>query len=197
MDVHGEDGVTVHHESYAELFHRAEEESKARGLIQGPGPCVHIPPDAGFALHALPTIGRAVNSYPYKYEDIRVQCAAIHLTLYDDPRWDAPCVLTVGDVEVDGKRAYDASYEGLDEELRGLHRNSTTISPCHVWLTFPDMHIVDVTFFIYHYYDRVPSPFTWSEYLICSDHRSSFAAELPLRYVPMLIGRDAVVPLVV
>ncbi len=186
----------MQHDGYAKLFRGAVEKSKALGLLQGPDPSVQVPPDAGFALGALSTIGRAVNSYPYAYEDIRVQCAAIHLTLYDDPRWDAPCILTVGDVEVDGKLEYDTSYEGLDEELRGVRRHAKEISPCHVWLTFPDLHIVDVTFFVYRYHDRVPSPFTWSEYLICSDARHPVAVDLPLRYVPMLIGRDAIVPLV-
>lgn len=182
------------HEGYAELFRQAEEKSRRWGLLPlgTPG---NVP--AGVtALGTLPTVGRAVDSYPYESLEIRLHCAPIHLSLHDDPRWTEPRTLTVGDVEVDGKREYGAEYRRLRQEILGVHRDSEEPYPCHVWLTFPDLHVVDATFFVYRYYDRIPSPWKWSEYLICSDPRHVLSADLPIRYVPMLVGRAAVQALV-
>ena len=92
-------------------------------------------------------------------------------------RWSAPCSVIAG-------------------TRRRLATWRSETYPCHVWLTFADMHVVDVTFFPYRYYDRVPSPWRWSHYVLCSDPRHTLAADLPLRYVPMLVGLNAVEALI-
>jgi hypothetical protein len=187
------------HDGYMDLFLAAEEKSRRWGLNLDRPPLTGQsgPPKAsGHALTALPIIGRAVNSYPYRHEEIRVQCAAIHLSLLDDPRFDLDFELTIGDVEFDGRLEYGTDYRRLRQEVRGVHRDSEEPIPCHVWLTFPDMHIVDATFFPYRYPNELPSPWTWSEYLVCSDPQHEFSQRLPLRYVPMLVGRTAVQALV-
>jgi len=181
----------VNHDGYADRFRGAEDMTRSLGLVHRPLSAFNSD-----AFSSLPTIARALNSYPYDPLQIRLQCAAIHLTLFDDPRWKSPCVLTVGDVEVDGQPEYRTTYEDLRRELRSGRRPTEESVPCHVWLTFPDMHIVDATFFVYKYYDRIPTQWTWSDYIVCSDPQHLFAADLPLTYKPMLLGRQFVVKLV-
>jgi hypothetical protein len=183
----------VHHGGYADRYRAAEDHSRAMGLVYRPLP---TPTSASDAFTLLPIVARAVNSYPYDSLQIRLQCAAIHLTLFDDPRWNSPCVLTLGDVEVEGEPEYGTTYDALKREFRPGRRTSKEPLPCHVWLTFPDLHIVDVTFFVYRFYDRIPHEWNWGEYLVCSDPRHAFAADLPLTYKPMLLGRQAVAKLV-
>ncbi len=183
----------MHHDGYAARYRAAEEQSRAMGLVFRP---LGAPAAATDAFSSLPTIARAVNSYPYDSLQIRLQCAAIHLTLFDDGRWKCPGVLTIGDVEVDEQSEFGTTYDSLKREFRRGRRKTEEPVPCHVWLTFPDLHIVDVTFFVYKFYDRIPSEWTWSKYLVCSDPRDAFALDLPFTYKPMLLGRQAVAKLV-
>lgn len=166
------------------------------------GPAFRAPtgPEVRAAYDALPTIGRIVDSREFSVWDsleIRLHCAELHLSIFaNQAHWGGPCVLTLGDVEVDGQREYGTTYPQLRQEIRGERRKASDTYPCHVWLTFPDMHVVDVTFFVYRYYERIPNPWKWSEYLVCSDPRHEVAANLPLRYIPMLVGVHAIEALI-
>lgn len=106
------------HDGYADLFPAAEEKSRRWGLNLDREPFSRRPSTTDQALNSLSTIGRAVNSYPYRHEEIRVQCAAIHLMLYDDPRFDLDFELTIGDVEFEGNLEYGTDYRRMRQEIR-------------------------------------------------------------------------------
>lgn len=184
------------HDGYAERFEEAEERTRAWGVDHGLAFDVLRGLGTDFAMATLPTIGRIIDSPAFAhftFLDIRLHCAEIHRSVFANQHsYRAPCVLTIGDVEVDGKLEYGTTHEQLAEEMGGQHRHSNSSYPCHVWLTFPDMHIVDVTFFVYRYYDQVDPGSRWSDYVICSDPRHARGATLPLRYVPMLVGEPCV-----
>jgi hypothetical protein len=191
---------SVHHDGYTDLFREAEEKSRRWGVQMGPAFTTPAGHETASAYDALPTIGRIVDSREFSVWEsleIRLHCAEIHLSIFaNQHHWQGPCVLTIGDVEVDGQREYGTAYPQLRQEMRGERRGTSETYPCHVWLTFADMHVVDVTFFPYRYYDRVPNPWQWSRYVLCSDPRHPLAADLPLRYLPMLVGLNAVQALI-
>jgi len=175
----------MHHgdEYFAALKHAAQK-SVEFGLIRG------VPdrqPEMGRAIDAFDLVGRMFNSMPYDSTQIRLMCGQIHSELW---RWlraeGVPCLVTLGDVEVSGKREFGTTYEQLELELRGALRDSSKPYPFHVWLTFPDGHIIDVTYFVYRHHDLLPVPWRWSEYVVCSDH--SFSRGVDTRYVPYLVG---------
>lgn len=144
-------------------------------------------PEVGKAADHLELVGFMVDGNPMDSLKIRLSCGQIHSWLFRNLQVaGVNCAVTIGDVEVDGKLEYGTSYQKLKQEARGAHRDGTKPYPFHVWLTFPDLHIIDATFFVYKYWDRLPEPWKWSDYLICSDH--PFAQDLNLRYVPMLVG---------
>lgn len=186
----------MQHDGYAERFREAEEQTRPWGVRHGLAFDTLRGIDSGFALATVPMIGRVLDSpllAHFSYLDIRLHCAEIHQSVFaNQHHYRAPCVLTVGDVELDGKLHYGTTYDQLREEMRGLRRHDDSPYPCHVWLTFPDMHIVDVTFFVYQHYDQVVAGSSWSDYIICSDPRHARAAQLPLRYMPMLVGEQCV-----
>lgn len=189
--------MTVQHADYAALFRAAEEKTRAYGDLQH-GLAFDVLRGTGgdFAVICLPEIGRYLDSPAlahFELPDIRLHCAEIHRSVFANHfNFRYPCVLTVGDVEVDGEPHYETTYARLDEEMRGLHRDGDSAYPCHVWLTFPDMHIVDVTFLIYRFPDELPEPYRWSDYMICSDPTHEFEPKVSLRYLPMLVGEECV-----
>ncbi|MCY1014975.1 YecA family protein [Pyxidicoccus sp. MSG2] len=175
----------MHHgDEYFDAFKHAAQKSVELGLVRG------VPdrlPEMGRAIDALDLVGRMINSMLYESTQIRIMCGQIHAELW---RWlrseGVNCLVTVGDVEVSGKREFGTTYERLELELRGTLRNSAEPYPFHVWLTFPDSHIIDVTYFVYKHHDLLPVPWTWSKYVVCSDH--SFSRGVDTRYVPYLVG---------
>ncbi len=178
-----------HGDEYFAAFKLAAEKSLKWQLVESAN--VRRTPDAGRAVDCLDLVGQMVNSLPYDSTTIRISCGQIHSFLFKALQDEGvQCILTVGDVEVDGKREYETSYQKLKQEIRGAHRDTDKPYPFHVWLTFPDLHIIDATFFIYKWHDKLPEPWHWPNYLICSDH--AFAEGLELRYHPMLVGDDLV-----
>lgn len=175
----------MHHgDEYFDAFKQAAQKSVELGLG---GSVPDQKPGMGRAIDALSLVGRMINSMPYESTKIRLMCGQIHSELW---RWlrseGVNCFVTIGDVELNGKREFGTTYELLEQELRGVLRNSTTPYPFHVWLTFPDLHIIDVTYFVYRHHDLLPVPWTWSEYVVCSDH--PFSRGVDTRYVPYLVG---------
>ncbi len=189
--------MTYEHSNYADRFRQAEERTRSFGQVQL-GLAFETLRHAGdrFALADLPEIGRYLDSQAlahFDLADIRRHCAEIHRSVFANHfHFRYPCVLTVGDVEVDGVPHYNTTYDQLHEEMQGLHRDSDRPYPCHVWLTFPDMHVVDVTFFIYRFPDKIPNHYRWSDYILCSDPRHLRSPNMTLRYLPMLVGEDCV-----
>jgi hypothetical protein len=187
--------------SYADRFREAEVRTRAWHEVKLGLAFETLRSQAeGLALATLADIGRVLDSPALEHfdmTDIRVRCAEIHRSVFANQHYlRYPCVLTVGDVEVDGVPHYETTYAQLDDEMRGLHRDSDRPYPCHVWLTFPDMHIVDVTFLIYHFPDQIPQHFRWSDYITCSDPRHRSAIPVSLRYQPMLVGEACVTAMV-
>ena len=187
--------------AYADRFREAEARTRAWHEVRlGLAFDVLRSRAGGLALATLPDIGRILDSPALEHfgmEDIRVRCAEIHRSVFANQHYlRYPCVLTVGDVHVDGVPHYGTTYAQLDEEMRGLHRDSDRPYPCHVWLTFPDMHIVDVTFLIYYFPAQIPRRFRWSDYITCSDPHHRSAMPVSLRYMPMLVGEPCVTALV-
>lgn len=176
----------MHHDGYFDAFKLAATKSAHWKTI--PSLNLTRAPEAGRAIDFLPIVGGMVDGprAPTDLQQIRVSCGQTHSWLWKNlVAHGVLCYLTVGDVELGGKREYGTSYGKLKQELRGARRGSDDAYPFHVWLTFPDMHVIDANFYIYRYAERLPQPWRWSEYLICSDH--SFATTLELRYVPMLV----------
>ncbi|RJS13010.1 hypothetical protein DRW03_36285 [Corallococcus sp. H22C18031201] len=176
---------TMHHgDEYFDAFTDAAQKSVEFGLIRA------VPerlPDLGRAINAFDLVGRMIDSLPYESTKIRTMCGQIHAQLW---RWlreeEVSCLVTIGDIEVSGVREFETTYEQLELELSGALRSSTRPYPFHVWLTFPDGHIVDVTYFVYKHHDLLPMNWRWSRYVVCSDH--SFSRDLDIRYVPYLVG---------
>lgn len=73
-------------------------------------------------------------------------CAATHYnTLMHIMPGGVPMlpVLTIGDVLVDGKPRYNVTRNSLRQLLR--KGRSRAVMPIHVWLTWPDMTVMDLT----------------------------------------------------
>lgn len=180
------------HDSYTTAFQAAAYKSAKWELIRSPS--LPPSPDEGRAIEWLPLVQRLVDSsaVPVDLQQIRVSCGQIHTWLFKNLRAQgARCILTVGDVQIAGRREYGASYQRLKQELRGVYRASRDAYPFHVWLTFPDLHIIDANFYIYRHHDSLPDRWRWSEYVICSEHQ--LADALDIAYVPMLVGGDDLV----
>ncbi len=177
----------MHHgDDYFDAFKAATEKSVKWGVLESA--IVRRVPEAGRARDHLALVARLVDSNPLDSQAIRLSCGQIHSWLFKN-LWanGAGCFLTVGDIEVSGKREYGTSYQRLKQELRGAHRDTDGPYPFHAWLTFPDMQVIDANYFIYKHHDLLPEPWRWSEYVVCSDH--PFAAGLDIKYIPMLVGR--------
>ncbi|MFA5762949.1 MAG: hypothetical protein WC931_05175 [Bacilli bacterium] len=90
------------------------------------------------------------------FRGFSAQCGAVHFCaiqqIYSTREIDMPYV-TIGDVLVRGKPRYGASYQKLKQAKRhGLGKNENI--DCHVWLTFPDMTIFDLTLGVGLAYER-------------------------------------------
>ncbi|MCE7890297.1 MAG: hypothetical protein DYH12_11460 [Sorangiineae bacterium PRO1] len=179
----------MRHDDYETAFARAVEKSVKWNLVAPVGPL--RAPNLGRARDHLALIGRSILTLGLGSQEIRLSCGQIHTWLFKNLRANGvQCILTVGDVEVAGRLEYGTSYQRLKQELRGAHRDSDHPYPFHVWLTFPDLHVIDASFFVYRFHDRLPAAWHWPDYVICSDH--PFSASLDLKYVPMLVGDDLV-----
>ncbi|MCP3105339.1 SEC-C domain-containing protein [Myxococcus sp. K15C18031901] len=174
----------MQHDDYFDAFKLAAQKSVELGLIS------NVPdkkPELGHAIDAFGLVGSMINSMRHESTQIRTMCGQIHAELW---RWlrseGVNCLVTIGDVEIGGKREFGTTYTQLELEMRGALRDSTKPYAFHVWLTFPDIHIIDVTYFVYKHHDLLPERWTWSEYVVCSSH--SFSRGVDTRYVPFLIG---------
>ncbi len=175
-----------HGDEYAAALRRAADKSIRWGLMKSAD--VRPLPEFGRARDHLPFVGLLLDSD--RYSDslrIRLSCAHAHSLLFKTLQMQgAHCVLTIGDVLVDGVPEFNTSYQRLKQEVRGAYTSTDKPIQFHVWLTFPDLHIIDATFYVYKYHEKLPEPWRWSDFVICSDH--PFADRLNIQYVPMLIG---------
>ncbi len=176
-----------HGQEYEAAFRSAAEKSQKWKLIGSVD--LRPMPQYGRARDHLSALGAILDTPEWNMNslEIRLACAYVHSELFKFLWANAvPCVLTIGDVVVDGKPEFKTSYQKLKQEIRGVHTGTDKPISFHVWLTFPDLHIIDATFFIYKYYEKLPEPWRWSDYVMCSDHE--FTKNINLQYMPMLIG---------
>jgi len=149
--------------------------------------------EEGFSIRdAKPAILMAVeNNYPMGPETLRTNCTGAHMAISQlFSRLGVPHLITVGDVLVDGAPLFSTSYQFLKRELRGSNRQGNQFD-AHVWLTFPDHHILDVTIRTYMLAEHrggpgIPSDFHWRDYLYMSDE--TWSERYTLEYRPMLYG---------
>lgn len=90
---------------------------------------------------------RFSRDFMFDVEQRAGQCAAVHLmalAVFYDMRMPAPPVMTVGDVLVDGVPRYKVTRQGLRRHIRE-GRGAGGIINAHMWLTFPDFTILDLT----------------------------------------------------
>ncbi len=150
--------------------------------------------DGPTAFDTLITIKGLVDSFPHQAEQIRTNCAGVHFDILRSILNTAPCFLTIGDVFVGGKPEYGTSVQQLKREVNGSNKGTDKIFNAHVWLTFPEMGIIDATFYIYKFHHLLSEPWKWSDHIICSGEQAS--AQLPLRYKPMLISNKVIMDIV-
>ena len=90
---------------------------------------------------------RFSRDFMFDVEQRAGQCAAVHLmalAAFYDMRMPAPPVLTIGDVLVDGVARYKVTRQGLRRHIRE-GRGAGGIIRAHMWLTFPEFMILDLT----------------------------------------------------
>ena len=90
------------------------------------------------------------------FRGFSAQCGAVHFfaayAIGAERKVDVPYV-TIGDVLVKGNPRYGASYQKLKQDVRQGPSRTGKID-CHVWLTFPDMVILDLSLGVGLGYDQ-------------------------------------------
>ena len=110
-----------------------------------------------------PQVRKIQKASGWRPEQIRVSCAQVHLLL---SHWlwgqGIPNLLTVGNILKDGMEVYHPTLESLRRELM------QEIDPldrfdAHAWLTFPDLTIIDATWWFYEHRANLPKTFSWPD----------------------------------
>lgn len=112
------------------------------------GDWAHHPKEHGFTLQCDPeSWAKASRAMPHPPEIRANACAPVHLgavtqLMIEGLQW-AP-VITVGDVLIDAKPCFNVTRNGLRRYLREGPEATDSIN-FHVWLTFADLTIFDLT----------------------------------------------------
>jgi len=93
-----------------------------------------------------------------------------------------PYILTIGDVIWKGEPEWYTDLAYLREEALGARGPGDELR-CHVWITLPDMTVLDATYWFRENRGKVSDDFRWEDGIVC---------EAPVRpdveYVPLLVG---------
>lgn len=143
---------------------------------------------------AEPILKRITTSTPpYGPEVLRTNCTGAHFSLMRQLHLnDVPCLITIGDVIIDGVPRFHTDLEYLGRELSGENCRGKTFD-AHVWLTFPDGHILDATICTYMLSEKHGGPgvparkaYNWHEHLFYSN--AAINRRYSLEHKPILVG---------
>jgi hypothetical protein len=122
-------------------------------------------------------------------DEIRNSGVAIHL-LVSRGLWEQGIAnfVAVGNVRTDGVDVWTPTLESLRGGLM-INRDSSVPFDAHAWISFPDMSIIDATWWFHEHRTNLPKKYSWPDRIIAGE-----PVRGAIRYEPMVIGTQFAAP---